>query len=94
VPALLGNPQRIRPLAAREVWRASVSYNTAWALHHKLRPVMLERNQEKPLDRRIEMAAARAAVHEEEHQENHRADRALARARELAVQAEEGERLE
>jgi hypothetical protein len=55
---------------------------------------MLERNQEKPLDGRIEMAAARAAVHEEEHQENHRADRALARARELAVQAEEGERLE
>ena len=35
--------------------RLDVSYNTAWAMHHKLRQVMLERNQDKPLDGRIEM---------------------------------------
>lgn len=35
--------------------RLDVSYNTAWAMHHKLRQVMLERNQGKPLDGRIEM---------------------------------------
>jgi ribosomal protein L37AE/L43A len=35
--------------------RLDVSYNTAWAVHHKLRQVMLERNQGKPLDGRIEM---------------------------------------
>ena len=35
--------------------RIDVSYNTAWAMHHKLRQVMLERNQGKPLDGRIEM---------------------------------------
>jgi hypothetical protein len=31
------------------------SYNTAWAMLHKLKQVMLEREQEKPLDGRIEM---------------------------------------
>jgi len=35
--------------------RIDVSYNTAWAMHHKLRQVMLERNREKPLEGRIEM---------------------------------------
>jgi ribosomal protein L37AE/L43A len=35
--------------------RIDVSYNTAWAMHHKLRQVMLERNQGEPLDGRIEM---------------------------------------
>ena len=35
--------------------RIDVSYNTAWAIHHKLRQVMLERNREKPLEGRIEM---------------------------------------
>src|SRR4029450_10941345 len=35
--------------------RLDVSYNTAWAMHHKLRQVMLERNQDKLLDGRIEM---------------------------------------
>jgi ribosomal protein L37AE/L43A len=30
--------------------RIDVSYNTAWAMHHKLRQVMLERNREKPLE--------------------------------------------
>jgi ISXO2-like transposase domain len=35
--------------------RIDVSYNTAWAMHHKLRQVMLERNQQKPLEGRIEM---------------------------------------
>jgi ribosomal protein L37AE/L43A len=35
--------------------RLDVSYNTAWAMRHKLKQVMLEREQEKPLDGRIEM---------------------------------------
>jgi len=35
--------------------RIDVSYNTAWAMHHKLRQVMLERNHQKPLEGRIEM---------------------------------------
>ena len=35
--------------------RLDVSYKTAWAMHHKLRQVMLERNQGEPLDGRIEM---------------------------------------
>jgi len=35
--------------------RIDVSDNTAWAMHHKLRQVMLERNREKPLEGRIEM---------------------------------------
>ena len=35
--------------------RLDVSYNTAWAMHHKLRQVMLERDQGEPLDGRIEM---------------------------------------
>jgi hypothetical protein len=35
--------------------RLDVSYSTAWAMHHKLRQVMLERNQGKPLDGRIGM---------------------------------------
>jgi hypothetical protein len=33
----------------------AVGYNTAWAMHHKLRQVMLERNREKSLKGRIEM---------------------------------------
>jgi hypothetical protein len=39
--------------------RLDVNYNTAWKMHHKLRQVMLERNQGKPLDGRIEMDDAR-----------------------------------
>src|SRR5215510_16450985 len=35
--------------------RIDVGYTTAWAMHHKLRQVMLERNREKPLEGRIEM---------------------------------------
>ena len=43
-----------RRLAIELSRRLDVSYNTAWAMHHKLRQVMLERNQEKPLDGRVE----------------------------------------
>jgi ribosomal protein L37AE/L43A len=35
--------------------RLDVSYNTAWMMHHKLKQVMLEREQTRPLDGRIEM---------------------------------------
>ena len=35
--------------------RTDVSYNTAWAMHHKLRQVMLERELVKPLEGRVEM---------------------------------------
>ena len=35
--------------------RLDVNYNTAWKLHHKLRQVMLEREQASPLDGRVEM---------------------------------------
>lgn len=35
--------------------RLGVNYNTAWAMHHKLRQVMLERELEQPLEGRIEM---------------------------------------
>ena len=35
--------------------RLDVSYNTAWAMHHKIKQVMLEREQIKPLDGRVEM---------------------------------------
>jgi hypothetical protein len=33
---------------------AGVSYNTAWKIHHKLAQVMLEREQAKPLEGRVE----------------------------------------
>lgn len=35
--------------------RLDVNYDTAWKMHQKLRQVMLERNQGKPLDGRFEM---------------------------------------
>lgn len=35
--------------------RIDVSYNTAWAMHHKLKQAMLEREMVKPLEGRIEM---------------------------------------
>ena len=35
--------------------RLDVTYNTAWAMHHKLKQVMLEREQKKPLEGRVEM---------------------------------------
>ena len=35
--------------------RLGVSYNTAWMMHHKLSQVMMERDQGKPLDGRVEM---------------------------------------
>jgi len=35
--------------------RLDVSYNTAWAMHHKLKQAMLEREMLKPLEGRIEM---------------------------------------
>ena len=35
--------------------RIDVSYNTAWAIHHKIRQAMLERELLKPLEGRIEM---------------------------------------
>ena len=35
--------------------RLGVRYSTAWMLHHKLAQVMMERDQGKPLDGRVEM---------------------------------------
>jgi ribosomal protein L37AE/L43A len=35
--------------------RLDVNYNTAWAIHHKLKQVMLERERSAPLDGRVEM---------------------------------------
>ena len=35
--------------------RLGVSANTAWIMHHKLAQVMLERNEKKPLEGRVEM---------------------------------------
>jgi transposase-like protein len=35
--------------------RLGVRYDTAWKIHHKLAQVMLERDQGKPLDGRVEM---------------------------------------
>ena len=35
--------------------RLDVNYNTAWKIHHKLKQVMLEREQSAPLEGRIEM---------------------------------------
>lgn len=35
--------------------RLDVSYNTAWAMHHKIKQAMLERELLKPLEGRIEM---------------------------------------
>jgi hypothetical protein len=34
--------------------RLGVSCNTAWMMHHKLAQVMMERDQKKPLDGRVE----------------------------------------
>ena len=46
------------PLDAKQAGHLAAStsaLSTAWAMHHKLRQVMLERNQGKPLDGRIGM---------------------------------------
>ena len=40
--------------------RLGVRYNTAWMMHHKLAQVMLERDQGKPLDGRVEMVMPEA----------------------------------
>ena len=52
--AMLHMTQTKQGISALELSRRlDVSYNTAWAMHHKLRQVMLERNQDKPLDGRM-----------------------------------------
>ena len=53
--AMFHMTQTKRGISALELSRRlDVSYKTARAMHHKLRQVMLERNQGKPLDGRIE----------------------------------------
>src|SRR6516225_1472698 len=58
--------------------RIDVSYNTAWAMHHKLRQVMLERNREKPLEGRIEMDDGYRPIYKNDHKRAPEVARSLA----------------
>ena len=59
--AMLHMTQTKQGISALELSRRiDVTYNTAWAMHHKLRQVMLEREATRPLEGRVEMVMPEA----------------------------------